>query len=408
MACLLNRRTMAKYGTIVLPRYFELQDEHEVCEAINSYWETYRSVPPEDDLLDMVGQEHIDLVHSIYLGVHEWDLNYAADRIVQFAQEQAAKLAVLASLDDIDHGELGKVYERIKEAMQVGQDVGYKGIDVKKPENWLYLSDREKVPTGLIHLDIAMDGGLAPGELGVILAPPNYGKSMALINIGFGAAGPIHRGNVIHFSLEMNDDVIAKRYGARLLFQFPSSNGGRKQYEEDFKWYAKHMLPGNIRALRVRGDVNVLRSHVDRLIDEGFEPDLIIVDYGDEVDAVRHYSDHWIEAGSVFKDLRDMGHDYDCPIWTATQANRSALGKEVITMKEIGESIRKAAIADAIAAICQTREEEQNELARIFLAKLRDGQARRMIRAKYITASQALITTGFVGADDDLYGFIEN
>jgi hypothetical protein len=408
LACLLNRRVMARYGTIVLPRYFDLQDEHEVCEAINNYWTTYRSVPPEDDLLDIVGDEHVELVHSLYLGVHDWDLNYAADRIVQFAQEQAAKLAVLESLTDVEQGDLSKVISRLKEAMAVGEDIGYKGIDVKKVEQWLHLTEREKVPTGLIHLDIALGGGLAPGELGVFLAPPNYGKSLALVNVGFGAAGPIFQGNVIHFSLEMNDDVIAKRYAARMLFQFPSATGSNEQYKQDFNRYVKFMMPGNVRALRVKGDVNVLRSHIDRLIDEGFEPDLIIVDYGDEVDSTRHYSDHWIEAGSVFKELRDLGHDYGCPVWTATQANRSALGKEIITMKEIGESIRKAAIADAIAALCQTREEEQNGLCRIFLAKLRDGKARRMIRAKYFSEAQALITIGFVGSDDDLYGFIEN
>ena len=152
----------------------------------------------------------------------------------------------------------------------------------------------------------------------------------------------------------------------------------------------------------------MIRYHLDHLIEEGIQPDLIIVDYGDEVDAKRHYSDHWVEAGSVFKDLRDLGHDYGCPVWTATQANRAALGKEVITMKDIAESIKKAAIADVIVAICQTWEEEQNEQVRLFLAKIRDGKARRMLRAKYYTPEQALVTTGFVSDKDGLYSYVED
>jgi len=405
LACLLSPRIMSSYGPILLPQYFQQQDEHDVCAAIKDYWDSYHKPPPVEDLSDMMEGEYPDLLSDLYQGLKEWDLSYAADRMVQFSQEQAAKIAVLESLSDVEAGDLAKVVERLKEAMKIGQDVGYRGIHVNDPSQWLSLVEQDKIPTGLIHLDICLEGGLAKGELGVFLAPPNYGKSLALINVGFGAAGPISRSNVAHFSLEMNDDVIAKRYGARLLFRFPDRHGNNERYEEQFRKYAQYLLPGHIRAYRVTGDVDVLRYHLDRMIDEGFVPDLIIVDYGDEVKPRRHYSDHWVEAGSVFADLRELGHDYNCPVWTATQANRSALGKEIITMKEIAESIRKAAIADVIVAICQTREEEQQELARLFLAKIRDGRARRMLRAKYFTGEQALITTGFVREKENMYSY---
>jgi len=408
LACTLSPRIMSSYGPILLPQYFQQQDEHDTCDAIRGYWQTYRKPPPLEDLRDMLKGDYPDLLQVLYDGLAEWDLSYAADRMVQFCQEQAAKIAVLESLPDVESGDLSKVVERLKEAMKIGKDIGYRGIHVNDPGEWLPYVQTEKIPTGLVHLDICLEGGLAKGELGVFLAPPNYGKSMALINVGFGAAGPISQSNVAHFSFEMNDDVVAKRYGARLLFRFPNRHGDNEQYEKDFRRYAQYILPGRIRAFRVTGDVNVLRYHLDRLIDEGFIPDLIIVDYGDEVSAQRHYSDHWVEAGSVFKDLRDLGHDYECPVWTATQANRKALGKEIITMKEIAESIRKAAIADVIIAICQTWEEEQNEQARLFLAKIRDGRARRMLRAKYYTPEQALITTGFVSDRENLYQYLDD
>jgi len=407
LACTLSPKVMSSYGPILLPQYFEQQDEHDVLSSIREYWSIYRKPPPQEDLKDMLKGSYLDLLDALYRGVKEWDLSYAADRMVQFCQEQAAMLAVLESLSDVESGDLAKVVERLKEAMKIGRDIGYRGINVNDPSEWLPFIEMEKIPTGIVHLDLCLDGGLAKGELGVFLAPPNYGKSMALINVGFGAAGPISQSNVAHFSFEMNDDVIAKRYGARLLFRFPNRHGDNELYEKNFRRYARYLLPGKIRAFRVTGDVNVLRYHLDRLIDEGFIPDLIIVDYGDEVEAKRHYTDHWVEAGSVFKDLRDLGYDYECPVWTATQANRSALGREIITMKEIAESIKKAAIADVIVAICQTWEEEKNEQARLFLAKIRDGRARRMLRAKYYTPEQALITTGFVTDKENLYSHLD-
>lgn len=404
LACMLNARIMSRYSQVILPAYFEQRDEAVVAEALKEFWDAYADIPEEDDLLDLVEREHIDLIHSLYLGVEDWNLDYAADRIIQFAQEQAAKQAVLESLDDIDQGELGTVIQRLKEAVTVGKDLGYTGIDLKADRSlWIREAQLERVPTGMIHLDALMDGGLAEGELGVFLAPPNYGKSMALINCGFGAAGPISRCNVAHFSFEMNDDVVAKRYGARLLFRFPNKRGSAAQYEKEFDHYSRMMLPGDIRIFRVQGTVDVIRFQLDRLLDEGFDLGLIIIDYGDEVWPLRKRDSRYTELGDIFKSLRELGHDYGCPVWTATQANRSSLGKEIITMGDLAESFQKAHVADAIVAICQTKEEEENETGRLFLAKLRDGRARRMVRCKFFTRQQAIITTEFVNEYDDLY-----
>lgn len=405
LACMLNPRIMSRYGPVVQPAYFEERDENVVAEALKEFWSSYSEIPEEDDLLDIAGREHIDLIHSLYLGVDEWNLDYAADRIIQFAQEQAAKIAILDSLDDVERGDLSIVIERMKGALNVGKDVGYHGIDLKRDRSqWVRIAQAERIPTGMIHLDIILDGGLAKGELGVFLAPPNYGKSMALINAGFGAAGPISRCNIAHFSFEMNDDVVAKRYGARLLFRFPDKTGSTEQYERDFEYYSKMMLPGDIRIFRVQGTVDVIRHQLDRLLDEGFELGLIIVDYGDIVASSTRRENRYSELGDIFRALRELAFEYDCPVWTATQATRSSLGKEIITMADLAESFQKAHIADAIVAICQTREEEQNDTGRLFVAKLRDGRARRMVRTKFFTAQQAIITTGFVSEYSDLYG----
>jgi replicative DNA helicase len=164
------------------------------------------------------------------------------------------------------------------------------------------------------------------------------------------------------------------------------------------------MLPGSIRIFRVQGTVDVIRHQLDRLLDEGFDLGLVIIDYGDIVSAQRSRERRYAELGDIFRSLRELAHEYNCPVWTATQATRGSLGKEIITMADLAESFMKAHIADAIVAICQTREEEQNEAGRLFLAKLRDGRARRMVRIKFFTEEQAIITTGFVGEYEGLYG----
>lgn len=396
LACMLKPRLISKYGNIIRPEYFERKDEYDTVKHLAAFWEVYKHPPEEDDLIDLVGRDHLDLIHSIYLGVDDWDLEYVSDKIVQFAREQAAKMAVLESLNDVESGDLSSVMDRLKAAMSVGQDIEDTGLDIKRDvAKWLRSVQEEKIATGMIHLDIAMEGGLGVGELGIFLAPPNYGKSMALINVGYGAVGPISAKNVVHFSYEMNANVIAKRYAARMLFRFPKRSDDPDEYESEFNRWSKVFMPGEIRALWGTGDVNGLRSRLNVLVDSGFEPELIIVDSGDAMDPVRPRPQQWIELGDIYKALRELGFEFKCPVWTASQTRRGALGKEVITMEDLGESFRKAAIADAIVAICQTEEEESNDRCRLFLAKLRDGKSRTMIHAKYFKEQQALITIGF-------------
>jgi len=395
---MLKPRWLATYGPIIKPEYFESKDEHELAEVLLEYWRQYKRPPvDQDDVLDLIGEdEYADIIGTVFLGVHDWDLEYASDSAIQFCKEQASKLAVLESLDDINKGDLSSVHSRLKEAMKVGEDIGDVGIDIKKDASkWLHEQQMDKVPTGLIHLDIAMEGGLGAGELGVFMSPPNYGKSMSLINVGYGAAGPISRCNVIHFTLEMSANVVAKRYAARMLFRFPPKSGSMTEYEDDFIRVANMLMPGSVRTLGVRGTVANLRSKTDMYIDRGFTPDLIVVDYADEIQPSRRRESHWIEIGDVFRELRDMAFDYNVPIWTGTQANRGALNKEVITMGDLADSFQKASIADAIIAICQTAEEEKINQCRLYLAKLRDGKSRAMVRAKFYPEQQAIVTTGF-------------
>jgi replicative DNA helicase len=391
---------MLRYGGIILPQYYEQKDEHDIVQAIHTYHDKFHTVPADaDDLVDMV-PEHGDVVKAVYLLREDSDLRYTADKIVAYCRQQAAKLAVLESISDINDGDLDSMMERLQKARRVGEDIGDRGLDVKRDvDKWLYESRVNKVPTGLTHLDIAMDGGLGKGEMGIILGAPNMGKSMALVNIGYGVAGPITRGNVVHFTLEMPDHVVAKRYSARMIFKFPSrSEDGAAQYKEEFEVAAKMLMPGDVRVFRVSGTILDLRAKLDMIANEGFEPTVIIVDYGDELKPVRSRESTYQELGDIFHDIRELGSpdSYDCPVWTATQAGRQALGKETVTMADLAESFKKAAVADAIIAICQTTEEEAAQQCRIFLAKLRDGESRAMLRAKYYKQSQAIITTGFV------------
>ena len=407
IALLLDAKWLNIYGShLIKPEYFDTDHEQVVVEAILAYHDVYRK-PPSDsaDILALIDdddcyEEAGELVQELL--EREWDLDLSADKVIGFAKEQAMKLAILDSVDDITNGNIEIAVAKVTEASKVGDILSIPGIDiVMDVDRWLYDLWAHRVRTGWLQVDQVLDGGLSGGietaELGVIMAPPNQGKSMGLVNLGYSAASIGSGLNVIHFTHELSAPVVSKRYAARMVFRFVHSADDKDAYKEEFLDAARKLMPGKIRVIGGSRKMRLteMSSHVDRLVAEGFKPGLIIDDYGDLIIPEHSRSQKRFELSDIYTDMRAMAGHYGVPIWTATQSTRGSLNKEVITMADIAEDIGKAAIADVIIALCQTHEEYTMERARLYMAKVRDGEKQAMIDCKYYGKSQAIISTGF-------------
>lgn len=400
LAMMLDNIWMAKYGNaIIQPEYFEQNDEETVAKGILLYRTEYNLSPSDpEDLIAICESDGVsDLVYEIFN--EDNDLTYAADVAIQFAREQALKLAILESVDDISKGDLLSPRNRVEDALHVGQSLQIPGIDpYRDTDKWLYDYWEDKIPTRLTHVDKILQGGLGPGELGVILAPQNSGKSMGLINIGYGAASIGSGKNVAHFTHEMNIAQTAKRYASRTLFRFPMPGDDLNEYSEDLIEAARKLVTGRIRLIGGPRKMTTqdIEAAIERLDAEDFHPDIIIDDYADLVAAPRHYSERRYELSAIYEWFRQLGGKWGIPVWTASQATRGSYSKELITMADIAEDIGKASIADVIISICQTREEAELDRCRLFMAKVRDGKSKGTLSAKYYGEQQAIITTGVV------------
>ena len=72
------------------------------------------------------------------------------------------------------------------------------------------LSTEAPITTGWKDVDAIVGGGLGKSELGVVIAPTGAGKSMVLVHLGSNA---VMEGKVVvHYTLELQDTVIANRY----------------------------------------------------------------------------------------------------------------------------------------------------------------------------------------------------
>ena len=106
LASCLDDVWMAKYGNdIILPQYFERDDEEAVAKAILEYRAKYDHSPSDPyDVIALMKVDYTTIVLDIFEGIDDWDLKLAQDLSVIFAREQAAKLAILDSVDDVQSG----------------------------------------------------------------------------------------------------------------------------------------------------------------------------------------------------------------------------------------------------------------------------------------------------------------
>lgn len=131
--------------------------------------------------------------------------------------------------------------------------------------------------------------------------------------------------NVLHFSLELNENYTGMRYDSRLI-GIPSQN--LKYHIDEIKAKVMAEIKGKLRIKYYPTKsvgVSAIKTHINRLMSFGFEPDLIIVDYADilrsdNVQAIKGGS--YFEAGGIYEDLRGMAGEFQVPVWTASQANR--------------------------------------------------------------------------------------
>ena len=76
---------------------------------------------------------------------------------------------------------------------------------------------------------------------------------------------------------------------------------------------------------------------------------------------------------SIYEELRGIAQVHECPVWTASQTNRSGLNAEVVTMEAISEAFSKCFVADFIFSLSRTIEDKSVNSGRIFVAKNRFG-----------------------------------
>ena len=364
---------------ITKPAFFESQANQWIVDEVQNYFNEFRAVPTMEVFKIKVGsiedkglkQTVVDQLKSVYLQVGADDIPYVKKEYLTFAKNQKVKDALLKSVDLLKAGNYDKIIDTMMAASKVGveSDLGMDYID----EFELIMEDvkRNSVSTGWDVIDELMDGGLGPGELGVVMAPSGIGKSWFLSKI---ACSALQKGkNVLHYSLELSESYVGQRYTTILTGIQTSEHKERK--DEIIRKIKS--TPGRVRIKYYPpqfASSKTIAAHIEKLKQIGFAPDLIIIDYADLLKSGNSNRDGlYAELGGIYEELRGLSGEHGIPIWTATQTNRAAIDHEVIGADSVGDSYKKVQTADFIMSVSRKTKDKLSNTGRIHIVKNRFG-----------------------------------
>ena len=375
-AMFVDRTFLQQIADIIQSDYFESDANSWLLDILIDHFREYKT-PPSKDVLkvkvteidnDILKTAVLEQLKEVFRYMESSDLTFVKDEILKFCKNQEIKRAIMDSVGLLKMGNYDEIKSKMDSAMKAGADTDI-GHEYKKDVIARYNeAARHTVTTGWDVIDDLMDGGLAPGELGVVMAPAGIGKSWMLINIGANAIK--QNKTVIHYTLELNENYVGQRYDS-VITGIAAQN--LKNYTDDIEEKLRDISGELIIKYYPTKSVGVMgiKAHVEKTIMLGNKPDLIVVDYADLLKVSSKDKHEALEE--LYEDLRGMAGEYGVPVWTATQANRSALEDDIIEADKIASSYGKVMVSDFLMSLSRKVEDKLSGTGRGHVIKNRFG-----------------------------------
>ena len=362
---------------IIKPEYFDSEAAEWLVRTILKYMNEFEKMPTLDVLKvkinsierEVLKTSVIDTLKFAWNHLESDDLEFVKQEVLDFCKNQSIKNAILDSVPLLESGKYDMIKKNIDTAMKAGQDsdIGheYKSMIVERYEDTV----RNVVSTGWQVIDEITQGGFGKGELILFAAPPGIGKSWSLINIGVNA---MKKGKVVaHYTLELNEGYVGQRYDA-VLSGVAVAN---LKYNMEDVTKAVGSVSGDLVVKHYptkTASVTSLKAHMDKMILQGKRPDVVIVDYADLLRGPTKEKRHE-ELEEIIEDLRGMAGEYEVPVYTASQINRSGAEDDIITGTKIAGSFSKMMTADFVVSLSRKIEDKLAGTGRWHVIKNRFG-----------------------------------
>lgn len=348
-----------------IKRHFEEYRDTITLENIETYIESDDSLNENKTLKTLVLTFFVEL-----LSKKKENFDFVREKTREFFKVRFVAKELNNCIPLVKQGKYDEIVERVKNAAKSGSDRNL-GTDFLDEIDERYSEkDRIPIPTGTALDDVI--GGLAPSELGVILANSSAGKSWLLQLFAKNAL--LQGYNVLFYTLEDKESFHLKRID-RLISHIHKDDIREKL--DDLKAILKNKVTGKLKIKHYPPEItntNTLMAHLEKMRLYDFDPDIVFIDYGDQMAPNKQYGQEWKNEKQVFDEIKSMADIENVPIWTATQGNRGGLEKEILDVDNIGGAYGKVAPSNIMLSLTRSRKEKENNTGKLYVVKNKDNR----------------------------------
>lgn len=363
--------------------YFTNSNHVTVFHLIKEYFDKYNSLPSVSAL-------HIDL-ENLALNTNDYnetkqiieriqdqcdaDYDWVKEKTEKFCQDRAVYNAIMESiqiLDDKSDKDKGSITKILEEALSVSFDthIGHDFLEDYEERYDFYHRKVERIPFDIKMLNRITKEGLPRKTLNLILAGTGVGKTLMMCH--FAAANLMQGNNVLYITLEMAEERIAERIDANLmniplneLETLPKDSYAKKLERVKGKTAGKLVIKeyptASVGAGHFRHLLNELKSK------KKFIPDIIYIDYLNLCISSRMKMGSNVNSYTLIKsiaeELRGLAVEYNLPIFSATQTNRTGYTNSDVGLEDTSESFGLPMTTDFMIAAISTEElEDMNQI----------------------------------------------
>lgn len=387
------------YLTTVLPHlkeeYFTDDGTRTLVELVKDFRLKYQAQPTVESLgVDVQGKVGLSDAQYKNIGTilkelaetdRRPDYRWLVDKTEQYCKDRALYLALTRAIEIVNQSpesknrlSTGEIPGLMQDALAVTFDVsiGHDYINDADERFAFYNNKEEHLPFDLTLLNRITGGGLVKKSIACITAPTGVGKTLAMCHI---AASYLLKGKrVLYFTMEMAEKRIAQRIDANLLDvdigllkDLPVETFQRKVDALKSKMIGdiviKEFPTGAASASHFRHVIRELKQK------KAFVPDAIFVDYLNICSSARFTSgdaNSYTYCKAIAEELRGLAVEFDCPVITATQFNRSGSASSDPSITDTSDSFGVPMTMDLQIALFST--EEMDHQGKIIIKQLKN------------------------------------
>lgn len=391
----------------------------KIVNALKNYYEKYGAVCSYEQLAielnsGILGDDNIEALftdQSIQKLKATSTEGYESnkEKAALFFKQQALVKAMQQCNEIIKNGNFERYTECaeiLQKALNAGnrEDIGERLFD--NVGEVLAEDYREVIPTGIAALDERLEGGVGKGEICLIICGSGSGKTSMTTGI---SQYNVQRGRkVVQIVFEDRLKVIKRKHIAYLT-EIETKDLGKKEAQPAIE---SLMQDENIKSIANQNLIlkrfadgekrpSDIKEYLKKLINMGFKPDAVVIDYFDCLKIKKASGDNKLEAEEeTMIDLLNMAEELNIALILPTQGTRDSITPDIIGMDKVGGSWAKVKKSHIVLTISRSEDDIVNNKANITIGKNRAG--------KIITLKDIYFNNGTCHVESDREIVIEN